>query len=57
MAGPIGIAAVRAIRSITCPHCGTKQARARSVIDAGGTIKCKSCKKPIVLDTPKTKRR
>jgi transcription elongation factor Elf1 len=47
MAGPIGIAVHRAIRAVTCPHCGAKQARARALT---GTIKCKVCKKPFEIE-------
>ena len=58
MAGPLGIAVHRAIRTVICPHCGSKQARARAL--TGTTIKCKVCKKPFELEPettiPKKKR-
>jgi len=46
MAGPIGMAVLRGIKTVTCPHCGTRQARGRHV---SGEITCKKCKKRFEL--------
>jgi transcription elongation factor Elf1 len=54
MAGPIGIGVVSAIRAVTCPHCGAKQARAKSL---KGLIKCKVCKKAFEIEAVKKRSR
>jgi len=46
MAGPIGYGVVAGIRSVTCPHCGRKNARGRHVT---GQLTCKFCHKKFDL--------
>jgi ribosomal protein L37AE/L43A len=55
MAGPIGMAVLRGIKAVTCPHCGTRQARGRHVT---GQLTCKKCKKVFELPAePKARKR
>ena len=46
MAGPIGMAVLRGMQAVTCPHCGARQARDRH---AKSPVTCKVCKKPFEL--------
>ena len=56
MAGPIGMAVLRGIKTVTCPHCGTRQARGRHAV--AGKITCKACKKVFELPAePKPRKR
>jgi len=42
VAGPIGIAVASSIVRLTCPHCGTRQSRARR---GPAIVRCKKCGK------------
>lgn len=54
MAGPIGMAVMRSVQKLVCPHCGTVQARGRRLT---GKVKCKKCKKLFAVADGKPKRR
>ena len=50
MPGPIGFAIATTLRSVACPHCGHRQARA-----ATGKLTCKYCRRTFTPPTEATK--